>query len=57
MLDSPYDYALRGPVGEDRRVTSLPAFAATAFLLAMLPGPGQAVMTRQVLDHGRRPPC
>ncbi len=35
-------------------MTSLPAFATTAFLLAMLPGPGQAVMTRQVLDHGRR---
>lgn len=33
----------------------LMTFALTAFVLAMLPGPGQAVMTRQVLDHGRRP--
>ncbi len=34
--------------------TNLPAFIVTAFLLAMLPGAGQALMLRQVLTRGRR---
>jgi threonine/homoserine/homoserine lactone efflux protein len=36
-------------------MTSLPAFIGTTFLLSMLPGVGQALMTRQVLTSGRRP--
>jgi threonine/homoserine/homoserine lactone efflux protein len=36
-------------------MTSLPAFVGTTFLLALLPGVGQAVMTRQILTNGRRP--
>jgi threonine/homoserine/homoserine lactone efflux protein len=32
----------------------LPAFIVTTFLLAMLPGAGQALMTRQVIEGGRR---
>ena len=36
-------------------MTSLAAFVGTAFALAMLPGVGQAVMTRQILTGGRRP--
>jgi threonine/homoserine/homoserine lactone efflux protein len=36
-------------------VSSVLSFAVTAFLLAMLPEVGQAVMTQQVLTHGRRP--
>ncbi|WP_327673110.1 MULTISPECIES: LysE family translocator [unclassified Streptomyces] len=34
--------------------THLPAFLATTLLLSMLPGPGQALMTRQTLLGGRR---
>jgi threonine/homoserine/homoserine lactone efflux protein len=30
------------------------AFVVTAWLLAMVPGPGQALMVRQTLEHGRR---
>jgi len=36
-------------------MTSLAAFVGTTFALAMLPGVGQAVMTRQTLTGGRRP--
>jgi threonine/homoserine/homoserine lactone efflux protein len=36
-------------------MSTLLAFAGTTFLLAMLPGVGQAVMTQQVLTYGRRP--
>ncbi|MFI5490948.1 LysE family translocator [Actinoplanes sp. NPDC051859] len=32
----------------------IPAFVLTTLLLAMLPGPGQALMLRQTLTHGRR---
>ena len=32
----------------------LPTFVVTAWLLAMLPGAGQALMLRQTLVHGRR---
>jgi threonine/homoserine/homoserine lactone efflux protein len=32
----------------------LPAFVVSTFLLAMLPGAGQALMARQVLESGRR---
>ncbi|GAA1862089.1 LysE family translocator [Asanoa iriomotensis] len=34
--------------------THLPVFVVTTFLLAMLPGAGQALMLRQTLDGGRR---
>ncbi|MFE9689326.1 LysE family translocator [Micromonospora sp. NPDC005806] len=34
--------------------THLPVFVATTWLLAMLPGAGQALMLRQTLDGGRR---
>jgi threonine/homoserine/homoserine lactone efflux protein len=34
--------------------THVPVFIATTFLLAMLPGAGQALMIRQVLEGGRR---
>lgn len=35
--------------------THLPVFVATTWLLAMLPGAGQALMLRQTLTGGRRP--